>query len=468
LAAIAGVVYVKNQKKEQEQAQKEEKKDEKQNEIPVEQLGGAAAPGAPAGPTTPNPEPKEKIDPKGKDPNPNPPIPVPGPTSGRPALTLGKLKAYTVGTPSAKPELTDKPRAGGILDVPLASVKRVFPPADAKTGDTCVLVQTVAGVSGKGEKLALDSYTPAGTRARLEYDGDGSQVPIADVFSSSTGLFFLASNAGKLSVWSVVDKKPIAEGISPYAEKPEHAKAGLAAAFFAADPNQVVTVSTAGAVLLYDLKMNKAVSEFIPPNGTPGTVALSRSVAKASDNKSVVVAVAGVLYQLQATPGLQLLRKHDLEGDVGRSLGIGASGSPGRLLYAFETTKKQKAILCLPLGEKAERIIYSSPVMIGDPKGAFWAHDTSGGIITDQGVLWFEEDEGKIQPMAFVQPTAGAGKYAGNEQFFWYVVAHPKDATKSVLVALSVPFNDFTDYLKFFPANKPLRTLKIDGNGLSK
>jgi hypothetical protein len=475
LGIVAVVMYVKNNKKEPEQ---QAKKDEKKDEAPPPMPPVQPAPPDPK-PKDKNPDPKSKDpDPKPKDPEPKPKDPDPGPAPAltRPALDLGKkLRSFTVGPLPPMTEAADPPRAGMVLEVPLASVKRVFPPFDPKSADTFVLIQTNTGFNGKGEKLALDSYGPAKNlvaTVRIEYDGDGSPVPIADLSASPAGAHFLAVTGGKLHVWSVADKKKIADGVDPYAEKPEHAKAGLAAAFFsAADLNQVVTVSTAGAVLLYDLTTNKAVSEFIPPNGAPGKVAFGLSVAKADGNGSVVIAVAGGLYQVKAVPGLEVLRKYDLGGDVGRSLGLAVSGTPGRLLYVFETVpdkvgKKDKAVIGLPLGDKAKHILYAFPASAGEPKGALWANGIAGGVATDRGVLWFDDDEGKFLPM-FLTQSAG-GQYFGDERYFWYVVAHPKEPGKSGLVALSVPFNDFGEYLNSFAKNQPLRAVKIDGNGLSK
>jgi hypothetical protein len=359
-----------------------------------------------------------------------------------------------------------------VLDAPLMAVKRVFPPPNPKTADTCVLIQTSAGAGGTGEKLALDSYGPAGNRvptARIEYDGDGLAVPIADLHTTPTGTFFLAAVGGKLHVWALADKSKLADGISPYADKPEHAKAGLAAAFFSPeDPNLVVTVSTAGAVLLYDLGAKKAVSEFVPPNGAPGKVALGQSVAVANGHGSVAVAVAGVLYQVKAAPGLERLREYDL-GDVARSIALAVHGTPGRLLYVFETVpekagKKEKAILGLPLGDGAKPIIFKFPDAVGEPKAALWANE-AGGVVVDRGVVWFNDDENRFLPLLFTQPPAG-GQYAGDEKYFWYAIPHPKEATKSVVVGLAVPFADFAKYQKNYPS-QPLRAAKIDHNGLA-
>jgi hypothetical protein len=69
--------------------------------------------------------------------------------------------------------------------------------------------------------------------------------------------------------------------------------------------------------------------------------------------------------------------------------------------------------------------------------------------------------------MLFAQPP-GAAHYFGDEKSFWYVIPHPKEETKSVLVALSMPFEGFVGYGKNFASSQPLRAVKIDAKGLSK
>ena len=421
-----------------------------------------------------------KVDPKG-DPKINPKVnPKVEPKLTRFALRLPpSAKTFTVGGLPAKVEPADRPsrEAGGVRVLESASgvVRRVFPPLKPTTADTYVLIQTAPPVGGKGEKLALDSYGPAGNRvptARIDFDGDGTPNPVADVHTSTAESYFLAAASGKIHVWLVNGKKKLTDTFDPYADKPEHAKAGLAAAFFAKDPNFLVTISTAGAVHLFDLRTNATVSEFVPPHGAPGKVVLGLSAARAEENKSVAVAVGGILYQISTEPGLDVIRKYDLEGDVGRSLGLAVSSTPGRLLYAFELApdkdgKKERAVLGLPLGDSAKHILYRLPSDAGDPKGALWAGETFGGVIVDRGVLWFDDHEHKFLPVALTQPP-GVGQYFGDERYFWYVVPHPGMGGKSMLVALSVPFDDFRGYQENYFAKQPLRALRLDHTGLAK
>jgi hypothetical protein len=448
------------------------KKDEKKSEPP-------AAPGPPDPP--PKADPKKEKERKDKETDPKlskePEPPAPG---ARRYYTLPEgVKTFAVGPPPAKPTVTDVPKNESlVLDVPVANVRRVFPPFDPKTGDTCVLLQVAPAAAGKNERLALDCYGPLGSRVpatRIEYEGEelNAPAPIADVHASATGAFFLAAVGGKLHVWSLTENKKIANGLDPYADKKDHARAGLAAAFFAPDPSQVITVSTAGAVLLYDLPTRKPVpmAEFIPPNGVLGKVALGKSVAKADDNGSVVLAVSGRLFQLQAKTGIEKVREFDLGGDVGRSLAIAAGGTPGRLLYAFETRpdrsgKKDTAVVGLPPGDDAKPVTYQFPAAaVGEPKAATWVNGDVGGVATDRGVVWFDDHDRQFVPLVYTQPV-GTGLYYGDEKNFWYVIPHAT-ATKSAVVAVSGDFNERADFQKNYP-NLPLRTLRIDTTGLAK
>ncbi len=473
LGATAIVVFIKQNRKEPEQV-KEEKKEEPPPQGPDTP---AVPPGAPAGePKGKEPETKPKE--KGKEPDPKPkgkePAMLPGMT--RPAVSFARPHAIRLGALPAKLEEVDKPSAGLVLESPVNRIKHIFPPSDTKSGDTAILIQTNPGAGGMGEKLALDIYGPAGNRIaadRIDYDGDGLVVPIADfMVTKEQKAYFLAATGGKLHVWSVAEKKKLADGISPYATKPEHAKAGLAAAFFTADPNRVILVSSAGAVLLYDLKSNKPVKDFIPPNGAIGRVSQGHSAAKVEGGASVVVVVGGVLYQIQADDKLAVLQTHDLGGDVFRSLGIAVIGVPGRIVYTFEGLvdgKREKLALGFPTGSEAKPVVYRLPTdAVGEPRGALWAGSAFAGVTTDRGVIWFDDDGKKFLPMLFTQPTDGSGFYYGDEKYFWYVIAHPKEANKSVLAALAMPLEGFENYTKKFVASQPIPAARIDAKGLAK
>jgi hypothetical protein len=350
----------------------------------------------------------------------------------------------------------------------------VFPRAK-KTDDLYVLVQTNPGAGGAGEQLALDTYTASNARdgaARIAFPGDSVAQPLADLITTPDGTFFVAGLVGKLHVWNVGKKEKLVDGLDPYADKPTHKAVGLAAVFFAPGGKQVVTVSTAGAVLLVDLASGKPVSEFVPEHGVAGRVALGTSIAKAEGNGSIAVAVAGAVYQVKAAPGLEVLRKFDLGGDVGRSMGVAVSGTPGRILFAFETNdngKKDKVVAMLPLDDKGKGPQFFAFPTGGagtDGKGAVFAGSELAGAITEKGAVWFDDDEGKIVPLMATVPTAGAQFY-GSADNIWYAIPHPKQPAKTVLVAISGELNDREDLKKNFAANKPLAALRVDVEGAS-
>ncbi|MCI0705225.1 MAG: hypothetical protein L0241_29550 [Planctomycetia bacterium] len=470
---IAAIVMSVIKNREAEQSQREQEEQEKKEEPPT-------TPPAPT-PDPPKNDPKGKVDPKTKtpdpklkDPDPKPKPPDPVPISKLPMLKLpGNLRAFNVGSLPADPKPVDKPKAGVVIDSPFASVKRVFPPYDPVTGDTHVLVQTSPGKGGSGEKLSLDTYSASSGKrnARIGYGGDGQAVPICDLRASAEGVRFLAAVGGKLHVWNVDEEKKLAEGVDPYSMMPEHQKAGLAAAFFSIDLNQIVTVSTAGAVHLFELPTQRVISTFIPPNGIPGKVSLGRSVAVAEGGGSVVMVVGGVIYQVRSAPDLEVIRKHDLNGEVGRSLAIAASGSPGKIIYAFETDadkKKEKAVLGWTQGA-AQPIIYRWQDALGEPLGATWAEDSMGGVRTARGAVWFIDDNmAKFTPLVSTQSAGVDSLHMGDGRGYWYVLQHPMNAKQSTLVLLSVPFDDFSEFRKSYPANQPLRAVRISNTGLAK
>jgi len=475
LGGAAVVRYMKDKRADAEviaeAKRKAEEEAKKKNEDPF--AGNPPNPGGPDPKDKVDPKPKDKVDPKGKDKvDPKPKEKEVGP-SGKAMLTVAKLKAVTVAPVGDKPKLTDGQKDRVELATPFAAVRRAFP--RAKAGDDLyVLVQTNPGAGGTGELLALDTYSASGARdaaARIEFPGDSVPQPIADLISTPEGTFFLAGIVGNLHVWKVGTKEKVANNLDPYKEKPAHRAAGLAAAFFAPGGKQVVTVSTAGAVLLVDLASGKAVSEFVPPDGTALRVALGTGVTKAEGNGSIAVAVAGVVYVVKVAPGLEVARKLDLGGDVGQSLGVAVS-SAGRVLYAFETNadgKKDKAVAVLPLDDKGKGpqfFAFPTGAVGATGKGAAFAGGTFAALVTDKGAVWFDDDDGKVVPLMATVPTAGAQFY-GTDLHFIYVIPDPKAPAKSTFVAVSTDLNEREALKTNFPA-KPLAALRADADGLSQ
>ncbi len=381
-------------------------------------------------------------------------------------------KTFKLNPAAEKSVVTDKARGGGAFEVPFASIKRLFPPAQIGISDTHLVVQTNPGVDGKGERLALDAIGPTGTRvARIEYDGDGQEPKLCDLYRSKTGHRFVAAAGGKLTLWDVDKKEKLFDAVDPFAEKPEYKSAGLAAVFCTSDPNRVVTVSTAGAAILFDFIASKAVAEFTPSNGTPGRVALGRSVACDGKGESFAVVVGGVIYQVKSDATLSVVRKYEL-GEVGRSLALAVEVRRARFFtrsrrLRVRKNRKAQAVVVLPAGAGARPTVFRWADAAGEPVGALWAEHT-GGVITNRGVMWFYPFEKVIAPIAFVQPKNEKGSYFSFDQFFWAVLPHPTKADQSIAVPVTMPPDDFSAFINAFETNQPLPTLRIDDKGLSK
>jgi hypothetical protein len=512
LGVLATVVYIKNTRKQKaEEAEMARVAAEKEKERlaaagvapadpakPDQPKGPAAIPDPPR-PSIPDPPrpdgKKDKVDPKTDpktdpkvdpkigpkvdpkvDPKANPPKvdgPSPRPKDPGPQRAVAALPktvaALNLGPPpKAKGEKTDGFKRVVSIALPLAQVVRAFPPPDAEA-DTFVVVRTAAGAGGTGERLALDTYGSNDNfvpTARIEYDGDGQSNPIIDVYAQpkmADKSRFLAAPNGRLHVWNVSDKRKLADGIDPYFGTP-HAAAGLAAAFLTSDPNLVVTVSTAGAVHLYDIVARKAINEFIPPHGAPGRVAPGTAAAR-NDAGTVAVAVGGIVYQLEAKPGLAPAKPpFNIGGDVGRSLAL-AVADDGRLLYSFETAgdaKKDKPErVVVGLTQKGAPIYYRLPDAAGDPRGAVWT-TSFGGLTLDRGLLLFDGRDGRFLPSLLAQ-SAVPSLFAGTEDAVWCALAV---GAKSGLGVLETPFKDFLEPLPK-PVN-PVRAYTLGGEGLSR
>lgn len=470
LVAAVVVVYIRSNKT--EEVKKEDKKEDPPPQALPETLPVTPPPTSPApkdkmdpkpGAKEPLPKPSDKeSQPKPKDKQPEPKPKEKAPAPARPAVELAGKPSFTVGKEPNKFEAAD--RAGAprfIIDTPFASVVRVFPAPDPKSLDTFLLTRA-------GAKFSLDAYSPSSqARAgRLEFAADPK--PLCDVYNSADGSRLVAAQGGRITVWDIADQKKVLDAFTPYEGKPEHAKNGLAAVFFGPNPDHIVTVSTSGAVHLINVTSKSVTTDFVPPHGAKGAVALDESVARA-DPRSIVLAVGGIVYQIVTEPGLTRARTYDLGNNV-KPLAIAASGTPGRVVVAFEAESKGKkdkdrGLLYLPVGA-AKPVTFLWPSAAGTPKGAFWAQDTEVGIITERGVVWFGQDESTFGPVVVTKPATG-GVYTGAKSLFWYVVPHPSQKEQSVVVPLPIPFSDAAEFRGTNP-NTPLRVARIDSNGLAK
>lgn len=464
---IAAVVVVMNMKKDGDQA-KVEKKDK-------------------TDPPADSPPPKDdtKEPPPKDDSGKKPPGKAPG--LGK---TPGKTPAGTGGTPGNAAMLVLPPTTKAVQFQPLRekpekaqdtnkvrmtveaafpTVRRIFPPSKSDT-DVAVLWQREAGFQGKGEKLRLELYSSdSGKRIDkdgIEADGDGRPDPLCDL-SATADLFAIGAD-GKVTVWNTRDKMKLLDKFDPYADKPDHQKAGLAAVYLTEPPDRVVTVTTAGAVHVWVIATKTLAGEFVPPKSAASRVVAGKSVALGPGRKSLVMATSGGLYQVSVKPDVGGGLLADLGGNAGRSLGLAVSGS-GKVVYAFETNadgKQEKAVMAVT--QEGAPLLYRWPEKVGEPVGAGWADGEIATIPTARGeIVWFDAAEKGFRPLALVQLPGDKAMHATAENQ-WTLLPNAGDPKKSVLFELKMPPEGLVDLDIGLTTKRPALTLKLDEKALSK
>ncbi len=470
---IAAVVVMQKSARDREAAEKAEKakkeKDEKKEETPPPVVEPPKDPGKKDPPKKETPK-KDPKDPTPKDPAKDPKEPPEPPAS---MLDLPPTAKMLVFQPAAaKQSLSLQPKGPPVVfDAPLAKIKRVFAPEKRVIQDVVVVWQSVAGVGGKGEKLTVDIHSGnTGAKVgRFEYDGDGKEVK-CDL--SPDGKQFVAAGLdGKISVWNLGDpaRPKIVEGYDPYGEKDraEHKSHGLAGVFFTQSVGRLLTVTTAGAAHLVD-PMTKKIIEGWSPLKTKlvaGRVAFGKNLATDDNRASFVIAVGGTIYQIEST---SMKTSWKLEvGEVGRHLGLGVLGVPGRIAYAFETNnngKKEKAVLfCLP---NDNPFIFRWPDVAGDPSEAVWAGANLAVIGTEKGVVYVS-GEGKFKALGFAE-ALGRTMNDANENGHWFTTPDPGAPTMRTIFQ-QFATDDLTDFLRMAGEGaKDAPTAKLSDKGLVK
>jgi hypothetical protein len=468
VGAVVAVVIVNKKRDPEPEVKKDDKKQDPPVTPPVTPPDPKGGTGDPPKKDPKDPPKKDPSDPPKKDPKlpPDPPVV---------RLELPKtLRPFQLRPLAAKPEVVERPSAMPVaMDVPFEKIQRVFAPENRNANDAIAVWVSNAGFNGKGERLTVDSYSgQVGNRVgRFEYDGDGAGAK-CDV-STDGKLFVAVEPDSKVSVWDLAKKAKTLDGYDPYADKPDHKKAGLAAVFFAKTPLHILTVSTAGVVHLHDILGKKTLATFTP-SGTliPNRVALGKSVAADDSRSSLVLAVGGVVYQVNTAPPLDVVWKHDLEGEVGRSLGIAVAGNPGRVTYVFETDdgkgKKDRAVMfCLPKGTPE---FHRWQDGAGEPRAVEWAGTDLAVISTARGAAWAEYDteSKRFVILALAEVPGGKGIHTTTERAHWYLIPNPTDATKTLFLELATPPSGLIDYRNTAEAKQPLFTVKLDDKGLSR
>ncbi|MBA4187587.1 MAG: hypothetical protein C0467_06165 [Planctomycetaceae bacterium] len=467
-ALIAAVMVMQKQAKEKEAAEAaaaaaKAKKDEKKDEAPPPVEPPKKDPGKkdPGKKDPKDPTPKDPKDPTPKDP-PEPPATM---------LDLPPSAKLLTFTPaSSKPDTALAPRGTPIVfDAAIGKIKRVFAPEKRTEQDVVVVWQSVAGANGKGEKLNVDIHSgQTGARVnRIEMDGDGKE-PKCDL--SPDGKSFVAvSPDGKLTIWSLSDQAPAKtlENYDPYADRPDLKAHGIAGVFFTKAPGRLLTVTTAGAAQLIDPMAKKVIERWSPLNVklVPNKVVLGKNLAVDDAHSSIVIAVGGGVYQIESAT-MKTSWKLEL-GEVGRHLGIGVLGVPGRVVYAFETNnngKKERAVLFSLSTDKAPTV-YRWPDVAGDPSEAMWVDVTLAVVGAEKGVVYFSG--AGFKPLGFAESPTKLSNDA-NENGHWFTSPDPTGAAMRTLFQ-QFATDDLMDFLrKAGEGAKNPPTSKLSEKGLVK
>ena len=386
----------------------------------------------------------------------------------RPLLGLPRGQVISFQPIGAKPEGVQGPEGVLAVEAAFPSVRRVFPPL-RPDADPAILWQSAPGFQGFGEKLTLDLFSPqTGRRVnRLIVDGDNSPTPLCD-FSVDAGLFALAhGKTGKVWVWNTRDGRKILDAFEPYAGKPEHHQAGLAAIYLTEPPDRLVTVSTAGAVHLWDVASKKLLGEYVPPEVKPGSIAAGKNVCSGPGRQSIVLLAGGTLYKVEVRPKVAGSAVAELGGEFTQALGLAASGD-GRAVFALETETKgklEKAVMAL--GPDGNHTFYRWPENIGDPISAGWCGDDLATVATSRGgAVWFEAEGKTFRPLALVTTPGDRAIHVAAESH-WSLLPDPADPKLSVLVEYAEPQRGLVDPLAA-GSKRPAPTLRLDDKGLFK
>ena len=358
-----------------------------------------------------------------------------------------------------KQDLSESPIS---IDVAFDKVKKFFPPLNRRDNDTVVVWQSSPG-AGRADRLVVENYGSTGTKiGRLEFDADGKDVK-CDVSADSK--VFAAVVNGKVSAWNMAKTNtPLLEGFDPYADKPAHKKAGLAAVYIPKNSGTLLTVSTAGAMHLFEIAGKTQLGEFIPENGTPGKIVHGKTVAIDDAHTSVVVAIGGFIYQVSTQDLSMLYRKINISGEAGRSFGIAVLGTPGRIAYAIEAdnakskdTKDQALLIFVPNDDAP--VVFRWQDSAGEPTNVAWAGAELVVVGTTRGVVWFEQGlEGKkFSPLAMVEVPGGKGLHDATEHSHWYLIPTSANPMRSVILEIQIPRPGLEDR----PSN-PFPTWRLD------
>ncbi len=361
----------------------------------------------------------------------------------RGALALDKtVKTIMLQPANPKPESFQEPVGAAEIDVPFEKIIRIFPPSMAQN-DFGVLWTETPGVLGAGSKLVFDVCRPSGTKQyRINFTGNAKE---AACDMSDDGRWIAHVNGGKLTVWKAEDQTKLVDAIDLHSQSPDFIRGGIVAVYFPGmsdkgemPPKHVVTVTSIGAVHLWDLATKKLVGTgFTPPQGRANRVSATNATTLAPGRGAVIVAVGGAIYHVAINDdGVSGSELHDLGGDVPTSHALAMSGS-GPLLYVFETGGDKKERVVRLINTRGVSKSWRWPDAAGFPTGAAWVDGQKAVVSTSRGgILWFELTENNFYPQGFAVPPNNKGLHATNDVNHWYLIPHPSDAARCGLLQL--------------------------------
>jgi len=391
-----------------------------------------------------------------------------GSKGGGTMYSLGKAKALELPPKPADPKTRTEPTSSPVpVTVPFDMVRRLFPP-EKNGADIGVAWRSAAGFQGAGEKITLSVFSPTSgfETGKVEADGDGLPDAACDL-SADSGTFAIGHRGtGKVTVWDVRKKAKKLDAFDPYKDKPEHKAAKLAAVYLTEPPDRVVTVTTAGAVHVWDVATKAEAGEYVPPRAAAGKVVAGRGAAALANRQGVVVAVGGAVYSVNAVGAVGGGEVAELGGDVGKSLALAASPS-GRVVYAFETDadgKKERAVAHLSAGKLGS--VFRWPADAGEPTAASWSGDQSAAVTSGSGAgVVFDGEEGRFRPQAVVRAAGDKAAVAAADGGLWALQPATADGKQCVALEIALPLPPTGD-VDTPPDRRPVASMLLDLRGL--
>lgn len=370
--------------------------------------------------------------------------------------------------PNTGGTVIQKPNDRLSLDIEAGKIQRVLF-ADTEAAVAAVVWPSFAGVLGRGGTNAVDVYSlNSGNRIdRLELPASGRGGPLLCSLSPDGNRFAAESPASRLTVWNLIDKLKLIDGVEPFAADGETAP-GIAAVYFV-DNDRLAVVSPMGAVDVWSLKANAKIASG-PPLGkiTQDRPLLDqRTITITPDRKAVLLMVGEQLYEVPLktslpAAALTLPRKPE----SGYALAADSSGSRVLAAYRASDPGPHTLIVVARLGSEKPTMMLHLAESAGEPVAAAWPALDTAVVLTDKGVaLVIDAEVNRV--IAAIRPAAAPALLQPGvaSERFWYALPDPADVKQSLLLSIPMPFDDYFSLRD--AANEPIG-LAISAEGLGK